>query len=58
MAECVLDRTKTIHDWKSNPDMWFAIKVNGTRYKYSEEEMNALWDAILIERKRIDISVR
>lgn len=53
MAECVLDETKTINDWKANEGMWFAVAVNGKRNKFSDEQMTALWDSILIERRRI-----
>ncbi len=54
MRDCILDNTKTIKDFKGNPEMWLAMEHEGKRHKYSEKEMDRLWECILEERKRVD----
>lgn len=54
MAQCILDRSKTLEDFLGNPEMWLAQEYKGTRYRYTPDEMKGLWGCILEEQKRID----
>lgn len=34
----------------SDPENWLAQEYNGTRYKYTEQEMHDLWHMILVQK--------
>lgn len=39
-----------LNDLMSDPENWLAQEYNGTRYKYTEQEMHDLWHMILVQK--------
>ena len=50
LADFILDDTLTKQDYESNPENWLAQEYNGTRYRYTQKEMDSGYNFILCQR--------